>query len=226
MTAAKDILTRPQVKICGLTREDEALACAEMGADAIGCVFYPPSPRYVIEDNARSIFRCLPTTVCRVGVFVNEPLSTIIQKVERCELNAVQLHGQESPELVDELRKAGIVVIKAIFINGTPSLELIGSFAASAYLVECAGGALPGGNALAWNWSAAAGISQREPLILAGGLGPDNILQAMGEALPDAVDISSGVESSPGRKDTDKVKRLLEVVALTNHPRKPRSIFR
>jgi len=136
------------------------------------------------------------------------------------------LHGQESPELVDELRKAGIIVIKAIFLNGTPSLELISSFKASAYLIECAGGTLPGGNALAWDWSAAAGVSQRDPLILAGGLNPDNISLAIGEAFPDAVDVSSGVESSPGRKDTDKVKRLLEAVALTDFPRKPRSIFR
>ena len=206
MAATEGVVASPQVKICGLTRADEALACAELGADAIGCVFYPRSPRHVSEEQARTIFRSLPTTVCRVGVFVDEPFSTIMEKVERCELKAVQLHGQESPELVDELRQAGILVIKAIFVNGTPSLELIGSFRASAYLVECAGGTLPGGNALAWDWSAAAGASQRKPLILAGGLNPDNISRAIGEALPDAVDVSSGVESSPGRKDMDKVK--------------------
>jgi phosphoribosylanthranilate isomerase/indole-3-glycerol phosphate synthase/phosphoribosylanthranilate isomerase len=159
-------------------------------------------------------------------VFANEPFSEIIQRVERCSLGAVQLHGQESPELVDELVKTGITVIKAIFVNGTPSLELMDSFAASAYLVECAGGPLPGGNALAWNWSVAAGVSHEKPLILAGGLHPDNILRAIGEALPDAVDLSSGVESSPGRKDLDKVKRLLEAIAQTAIPKIPRSIFR
>jgi phosphoribosylanthranilate isomerase len=226
MAVAEVTLARPQVKICGLTRADEALACAESGADAIGCVFYPRSPRHVSEEQARTVFRNLPTTVCRVGVFVNEPFSTIMEKVERCELKAVQLHGQESPELVDELRQAGILVIKAIFVNGTPSLQLIGSFATSAYLVECAGGPLPGGNALAWDWSAAAGISERKPVILAGGLNPDNIYQAIREALPDAVDVCSGVESSPGRKDMGKVKKLIEAVALTDCPRKPRSIFR
>jgi phosphoribosylanthranilate isomerase len=226
MAVSEGTLARPQVKICGLKRADEALACAELGADAIGCVFYPRSPRHVSEEQARAVFRNLPTTVCRVGVFVNEPFSAVIRKVERCELKAVQLHGQESPELVDELRKEGIIVIKAIFVNGTPSLDLIASFAASAYLVECAGGPLPGGNALEWDWGAAAGVSERKPLILAGGLNPDNVSQAIGEALPDAVDVSSGVEFSPGRKDINKVKKLLEAVALTDFPRKPKSIFR
>ena len=110
-------------------------------------------------------------------------------------------------------------------MNGTPPVTLIGSFGASAYLVECAGGPLPGGNALAWNWSAAGGISPKNPVILAGGLNPDNVSQAIQEALPDAIDVSSGVEFSPGRKDMDKVKRLLEAVASTNCSRKPRRIF-
>jgi phosphoribosylanthranilate isomerase len=225
MAMIENSLTTPQVKICGLTRVEEALACVELGAHAIGCVFYPRSPRHVSEDQARDILLCLPPTVCSVGVFVNEPFTMIANKVERCGLKAVQLHGRESRELAGELKKQGIFVIKAVFVNGTPSLAQIGSFDASAYLVECAGGPLPGGNALAWNWSAAAGISAKHPVILAGGLNPDNVAVAIQEALPDAIDVSSGVESSPGRKDMDKVKRLLEAVASTNCSRKPRRIF-
>ena len=225
MAKAESILARPQVKICGLTREDEALACVELGADAIGCVFHPPSPRHLSDERARDIVRSLPPATCIVGVFVNESLSTIIRTVERSGLKAVQLHGQESAELVAALWKEGVFVIKAVFVNGTPSLDLVGSFGSSAYLVECAGGALPGGNALAWNWSAAVGISEENPVILAGGLNPENVSQAIQEALPDAVDVSSGVESSPGRKDMEKVKRLLEAVASTNCSRKPRRIF-
>ena len=122
-------------------------------------------------------------------------------------------------------RRQGLLVIKAIFVNGVPSLDVIGSYRASAYLVECAGGRLPGGNALAWEWSTAAGISANKPLILAGGLNPDNVSRAIQEALPDALDVSSGVESAPGRKDMDKVKRLLEAVAATDCSRKPRRIF-
>jgi phosphoribosylanthranilate isomerase len=225
MEVAETTLIRPQVKICGLTRADEAEACAGLGADAIGCVFYPRSPRHVSDEQARDILLSLPAAVCRVGVFVNEPFSTIMQKVELCELNAVQLHGQESSELIDDLQETGVLVIKAVFVNGAPSLKLIGTFRASAYLVECAGGPLPGGNALTWEWGAAASISEREPMILAGGLNPDNISQAIQEALPDAVDVSSGVESAPRKKDMDKVKRLLEAVANAGCSRKPRRIF-
>ena len=225
MAGSKETLTKPQVKICGLMRAEEAQACAELGADAIGCVFYPRSPRHVSDEQAREIFQNLPAALCSVGVFVNEPFATIMKKVERCGLKAVQLHGQEPVELARSLQKEGLVVIKAIFVNSAPSLGLVGSFSASAYLVECAGGPLPGGNAITWDYRAAAGISAKEPVILAGGISPDNVSQAIREALPDAVDVSSGVESAPGRKDMDKVKRLLEAVALTEGSRKPRRIF-
>lgn len=225
MAVVDGILVRSQVKICGLTRLDEALACVELGADAIGCVFYPPSPRHLSDDRARDLVLNLPPSVVSVGVFVNEPFSIIIRKVERCGLKAVQLHGRESRELVAELRKAGIFVIKTLFVNGTPSFDQVATLEASAYLAECAGGPLPGGNALAWNWSAAAGIAEKNPVILAGGLNPENVSRAIQEALPDALDVSSGVESSPGRKDMEKVKRLLEAVASTTCSRKPRRIF-
>ncbi len=215
----------PQVKVCGLTRVDEAVACAELGVDAIGCVFYPPSPRHVSDERAGEIVRNLPPTICPVGVFVNDPLALILDKIDRCELRAVQLHGRESPKLVEELQRRGVQVIKALFLNGTPSLDQYDSFAASAYLLECAGGPLPGGNALAWNWRAAADLSAKRPVILAGGLNPDNVSQAIQEASPDAVDVSSGVELSPGRKDIDKVNRLLEAVASTSCSRQPRRIF-
>lgn len=225
MADIENSVITPQVKVCGLTRVDEALACVELGVAAIGCVFYPPSPRHVSDEQAREILLSLPPTVCSVGVFVNEPYTVILNKIERCGLKAVQLHGQESPELVGELQRQGVLVIKALFVNGRPSLVQVGSFGASAYLVECAGGRLPGGNALVWNWNTAADISLKNPVILAGGLNPDNVSQAIQEALPDAVDVSSGVEASPGRKDMDKVKRLLETVVSTNCSRKPRRIF-
>jgi len=214
-----------QVKVCGLTRVDEAVACAELGVDAIGCVFYPPSPRHVSDERAGEIVRNLPATVCPVGVFVNEPLALILDKIDRCALRAVQLHGRESPQLVEELQRRGVQVIKALFLNGTPYFDQYDSFAASAYLIECAGGPLPGGNALVWNWRAAADLSANRPVILAGGLNPDNVSQAIQEASPDAVDASSGVELSPGRKDINKVNRLLEAVTSTTCSRQPRRIF-
>jgi phosphoribosylanthranilate isomerase len=222
----KEETSRPQVKICGLTTAEEAQACAELGADAIGCVFYPPSPRHVIDEKARDICRSLPAAICAVGVFVNEPFATIMRKVARCGLKAVQLHGQETAELAENLQNEGLLVIKALFMNRAPSLDCAGAFRTSAYLIECAGGPLPGGNALAWDYRAAAGLSVKDPVILAGGINPDNVSRAIREASPDAVDVSSGVESAPGTKDMEKVKRLLEAVATTDCLRKPRRIFR
>jgi phosphoribosylanthranilate isomerase len=145
-------------------------------------------------------------------VFVNEDFAAIMRKVERCGLGAVQLHGGEKPSLVKMLGEAGVPVIKAVFENGDPPLSSADEFDAAAYLVECAGGPLPGGNSMVWNWSAAADLASKRPVILAGGLNPENVGGAIRAVLPHAVDVSSGVETGPGRKDIDKVKRFLEAV--------------
>ena len=105
------------VKICGLTRPDEAEACASLGADAIGCVFYPKSARNVTENQAREVSGALPAETMCVGVFVNETFKNIMRKVERCSLSAVQLHGRESPELAARLRGEDLMVVKALFIG-------------------------------------------------------------------------------------------------------------
>lgn len=215
----------PQVKVCGLTRVDEALACVELGVQAIGCVFYPRSPRHVTEQQARSICRGLPPHVWSVGVFVNETLTAIMHKVERCGLRAVQLHGNEPAELVRQLRREGVLVVKAVFVNGTPAPESAIHFDASAYLMEGGGGRLPGGNALRWNWKTAAEFGQQLPLILAGGLSAENVAEGIAVAMPDAVDVSSGVEAEPGRKDLAKVKRFLSAVAQTRSRRPLRAVF-
>ncbi|MDP6179828.1 MAG: phosphoribosylanthranilate isomerase [Desulfatiglandales bacterium] len=215
----------PQVKICGLTRVEEALACLEMGARAIGCVFYHQSPRYVTEEQARSIIRALPSWVATVGVFVNEGFTEIMRKFETCGLKAVQLHGQEPPLLVEKLHQEGVQVIKSIFVNSTPSINSVAIYPAYAFLVESAGGALPGGNAMAWNWEVAAEFSKKYRFILAGGLNTENVSEAIKAACPDAVDVSSGVEANPGRKDLDKVKDFLAAVSKSDCSRKPRRVF-
>jgi phosphoribosylanthranilate isomerase len=221
----KSDLNFPQIKICGLTSVDEAVACAEFGASAIGCVFYPPSPRFVDEERARDICRSLPSGVFGTGVFVNEGFSEIMGRVERCGLRVVQLHGQESEELVEKLTEEGLIVIKALFLNGEPSIASAESCRASAFLVECAGGVLPGGNAKVWDWGAAAGLSLRRPTVLAGGLDAGNVGDALRLASPDAVDVSSGVEAKPGVKDLGKVKSFIEAVRRTGSSRIPRRIF-
>jgi phosphoribosylanthranilate isomerase len=210
----QEAINRPvQVKICGLKRVDEAVACVQAGARAVGCVFYPPSPRYVGVDAATEIRRALPADVACVGVFVDEAFDTILDTAERTGITTVQLHGREAPELVARLRAQGLVVIKALFAEKPPLIDQAEMYPASAFLVECGRGALPGGNAWAWDWGRAAGLGQRHPLILAGGLAPLNAALAVRAARPDAVDVSSGVEASPGCKDILKVNQLIAAVA-------------
>lgn len=202
----------PQIKICGLTRVAEALGCAALGVDAIGCVFYPKSPRNVTDSQAREICLALPEQVKTVGVFVNASFADIMRKVERCRLNAVQLHGRESSRLVDRLCRENLLVIKALFADGHPSFQKVSNYQASAYLLECGRGRLPGGNALVWNWEEAKRFGETHSLILAGGLAPDNVYQAVAAGAPDAVDVSSGVESAPGCKDLSKVEAFVKAV--------------
>ncbi|MBW2240290.1 MAG: phosphoribosylanthranilate isomerase, partial [Deltaproteobacteria bacterium] len=147
----------------------------------------------------------MPEKIQTVGVFVNETFTRIMQRVERCCLLAVQLHGQESPELISRLRNEKLVVIKALFADGQPSFKDVSNYHASAFLLECGQGKLPGGNAFKWNWELSKDIGSRYPLIIAGGLSPDNVSYAIDVSRPHAVDVSSGVERSPGRKDMTKV---------------------
>jgi len=202
----------PQVKICGLTRVEQAVQCVALGADAIGFVFYPKSPRHLTDDRAEEICLALTDRVKTVGVFVNETFSNIMNHVERCHLSTVQLHGQESPDLVRHLRNQNLQVIKALFVDGNPSLKDAENYQASAFLVECGQGKLPGGNALEWNWNQAKRFGEKHPLIIAGGLSPENVSHAISVSSPHAVDVSSGVESSPGNKDIDKVSLFLDAV--------------
>ncbi|MCP4689811.1 MAG: phosphoribosylanthranilate isomerase [Desulfobacterales bacterium] len=202
----------PQIKVCGFTRVDEAEGSADLGVDAVGCVFYPPSPRNVTDERAREISMAVSPRVKVVGVFVDETFSGIMKKVDRCRLDGVQLHGKEPPELVSRLGREDLIVIKALFVDGAPSLENVHDYTASGYLVECAKGPLPGGNAIAWRWDLAREFGETHPLVLAGGLNPWNIYGAIMEAAPDAVDVSSGVESAPGRKDLEKIKEFVKAV--------------
>ena len=215
----------PQVKICGLTRVEQALQCVALGADAIGCVFYPKSPRHLTDDRAGEICSAVTDRVKTVGVFVNESFSSIMNHVERCHLSTVQLHGQESPELVRRLRNQNLQVIKALFIDGNPSLKDAENYPASAFLVECGQGRLPGGNALQWNWDQAKSFGEKHPLIIAGGLSPENVSHAIRVSWPHAVDVSSGVESSPGHKDIDKVTLFLNAVFRCSFNKKTEKIF-
>ncbi len=214
-----------QVKICGITTVEDALICSDSGADAVGLVFYPPSSRFVSLEQAAAITSVLPSGIARVGVFVNESYDTLMHTAWRCRLSAVQLHGRESPELVDRLGQNGIWVIKCLYLNGQPRIDTVGTYQAQAFLVECSAGKLPGGNAKIWDWSAARAFAENHPTIIAGGLGPANVDEAISAARPEAVDVSSGVESGPGRKDGRQVRDFISTVHRTTMKNPTRRIF-
>jgi phosphoribosylanthranilate isomerase/indole-3-glycerol phosphate synthase/phosphoribosylanthranilate isomerase len=215
----------PQIKICGLTETDKAVRCAELGADAIGLVFHPKSPRFVSDGKAREICSALSEKTKKVGVFVDESFETIIKKADNCGLDSVQLHGNESPDLAAKLMKEKLTVIKALFLEKEPYFETAARYQVSAFLGECGKGVLPGGNALSWDWEKGKVISGKYPLILAGGLTPDNVSLALSVCLPDAVDVSSGVESAPGIKDTKKVELFIVRTRSSAPANRPWRIF-
>jgi phosphoribosylanthranilate isomerase len=203
----------PEIKVCGLTQPDEARACAEFGADAIGLVFYPPSPRNVTIKQGAAIKNALPPMVRAAGVFVDPLLDDLLQTVDQVGLDVIQLHGAESPEFVSQLRKAtDRTIIKVLFSKKSPDLQRASAYDADGFLVECGRGPLPGGNAMTWDWGAALPFAKKHPLILAGGLGPETVEEAIAASFPDAVDASSALEARPGRKDPDKVKQFIQAI--------------
>jgi len=204
---------RPLIKICGLTRTDNALACVHAGADFIGLVFFEKSPRNISMENARAITNALPSHILTCGVFVNESFEFIMERVESCNLDAVQLHGQEPPELVEKLAKKNLVVIKALFAIKKPYLSDAHLYTAASFcLVEYGKGILPGGNAEAWDYKLSTRLNTLVPLMLAGGLSSENIAEAISLARPGAVDVSSGVEKTHGIKDMEKVRSFIRQV--------------
>ncbi|MFP4533839.1 MAG: phosphoribosylanthranilate isomerase [Desulfobacterales bacterium] len=204
------------IKICGITEPETAAEIAELGVQAIGLVFYPKSRRCVTPEQALEVRRVLPEKIQTIGVFVNEPADMILKTASQSGLTGVQLHGQEPPEVVSKLKTQGLMVIKALYTKGSPSIAEADQYAADAYLIECAQGKLPGGNAMAWNWQEAAGFGDNHPFILAGGLTPENVASAICDARPHVVDVSSGVEAAPGKKDMDKVRAFVYAVQEYN----------
>ena len=190
-----------RVKICGVTRPEDALAAEAAGADAIGLIFAPHSKRRVTLQQAQAICLPLGPFVTTVGVFVNAPLSEVLGAAQQLRLGAVQLHGDESPDYAEALRRH-IRVIKAV--SFTPELKpaALEAFPADATLLD---GLVPGsGEAFAWD--AASGLKGLPRLILAGGLTPENVAAGVRALSPYAVDVASGVESTVGVKDANKIQ--------------------
>jgi phosphoribosylanthranilate isomerase len=197
------------VKVCGITRLPDALAAVEWGADALGFVFYPGSPRFIAPPKARDIIRALPPFVAAVGVFVDSPLAEIKTVVEACGLTAVQLHGTESPALCQRIP---VSVIKAFRVRGSRLPAGLGCCRADAILLDTFRKAVPGGTGVSFRWEVALEARRYGRIILAGGLNAENVTRAIAAARPYAVDVSSGVEKEPGKKDPVLLKQFLERV--------------
>ena len=198
----------PQVKICGITNIDDALHAAACGADALGFVFYPGSPRFIDPDRARQIIAELPPFLTTVGLFVNEPPARIREMVEFCGLNTVQLHGDEGP---DQCCYPPCRVIKALRLKPEMDDGFFSSFPVSALLLDAYVPDQYGGTGHRCDWEKAAEIASAHRVILAGGLSPDNVAEAVQQVHPYGVDVSSGVEKKPGQKDPEKVASFIRM---------------
>lgn len=201
-----------RIKICGITNLADARLAVDLGAAALGFIFYRPSPRSIAPALAAEICAALPPLVAKVGVFVNESATGIHQVVQDCRLDAIQLHGEELPAFC---RPWPVKVIKAIRVRDANSLRAAAEYDVDALLLDTYTAEQRGGTGQAFDWALArqAKMLVRPPLILSGGLTPENVGDAIRQVAPFAVDVASGVEAEPGRKDPEKLRRFFEAVS-------------
>ncbi|HDZ86584.1 hypothetical protein LCGC14_0760170 [marine sediment metagenome] len=198
-----------KTKICGLTNAEDALKAAELGADYTGFIFYSKSPRYVTAEQASSIIKMLPESTKAVGVFVNQSLTEIEEVLKVCDLSLVQLHGEESPEFASKVPSP---VIKAFRVKGEESLEGVNDYDVFAYLLDSYNGDLYGGTGKMFDLSLLAKKHFNKPVFLSGGLTTENVCSAIKEVQPYAVDVCSGTESEPGKKDHNKLTAFVAAI--------------
>lgn len=197
-----------KIKICGITNLEDALAAAEAGADALGFNFYPKSPRYIEPSEAQKIIERLPPFIAAIGVFVNEPEPLRVGELaSQLKLNAIQLHGDESPDYCAQLFDWR--VIKALCVSPTFKPEHVSRYDVSAILLDAYKPGEYGGTGEVFAWDVAAEAKRYGRIILAGGLNPLNIEEAVERVSPYAVDTASGVESAPGKKDRNKLREFI-----------------
>lgn len=204
-----------KVKICGITSVADGLAAAEAGADLVGLMFYEKSPRHVSLPTAGEIARAVPPFVMKVGVFVNPEPDLVMRAIGECGLSLLQFHGEEPPRFCTQF---GVMSMKAFRIRDAESLTTLPHYATEAYLLDAFSPAARGGTGEKFNWALALEARKfGKPIFLAGGLTPENIAAAVKQVQPFGVDVSSGVESAPGRKDPAKMKAFIQA-AKKNSP--------
>jgi len=205
-------MAKVKVKICGITNWTDARRAVEAGAQFLGFNFYRPSPRYIQPAAARRIIRRLPDGIAAVGVFVNESEANMLAIAHRVGLDYLQLHGDERPEKVARLKRE-IPVIKAVRVRDSFRPKQLDSFGrASAILLDGFDVRRHGGTGKTFNWNLARGSNGSRRIFLAGGLTPENVAEAIRVARPYAVDVCSGVEARPGKKDPARIVALMWAV--------------
>jgi phosphoribosylanthranilate isomerase len=206
-----------KVKICGITNVEDALAAVKAGADAVGFVFHKESPRRVTSDVVKRIVAQLPPFVLPVGVFVNEDIKIVRDLMDDCGLALAQLHGDEAAAYCDLL---GRPVLKAIRLKDRGSLlslaEYTGRSRVRGFVLDAFSAVSYGGTGQVTDWSLAAEAARTVPVVLAGGLTPANVAEAVQKVKPYGVDVSSGVESRPGRKDHEKIRAFIKAAKLVS----------
>jgi len=198
-----------KVKICGITSYDDASAAVEAGADALGFVFYDKSPRFINPVRAAGIISKLPPFIQTVGLFVNEETEQVNWTADYCGLDLVQLHGDETPEDCLEIKRRVIKAFRIQKIISIDPLEKYQDYQVSGYLLDAWSPDAYGGTGRTFNWELAQAAKQYGPVILAGGLTPENVAEAIRVVNPYGVDVSSGVESDLGKKDAEKVREFI-----------------
>ncbi len=194
-----------RVKICGVTRLEDALQAARLGADAVGFNLWPGSRRHVGADAVRAMVDRLPPFVTPVGVFVNQPVPEVLDLAARSGVAVVQLHGDESWQ---ECAAIPLPVLKALRVAGAASLAGLERYRVRGFLLDAPSAGF-GGSGHTFDWSLARAVAARATVVLAGGLTPENVADAVREVRPWAVDVASGVESAPGVKDPDRMARFI-----------------
>jgi phosphoribosylanthranilate isomerase len=196
------------VKICGITNPKDARVAADAGADAVGFVF-AESPRRVDAEKARRISIALPENVIRVGVFVDEEPAEVSRISREVGLDIAQLHGDEPPETVTALREAGVKVMKALRVKDVATLDALDEYEADLFLLDAYSARARGGTGERFDWGVAKSLRGRDNIVVSGGLGPENVREAVELFEPFGVDASSSLEDGPGRKNGELVRRFV-----------------
>ncbi len=208
-----------KVKICGITSVDDARAAVELGAWAIGMIFHEASPRRCELEEAAAIATALKRKVELVGVFVNAPLDDVMGVIDSVPLTIVQLHGDEGPSYCDEARRrTGLKLMKAGRVRDGAAVRALSAYRTDFHLMDSHVPGTWGGTGQRFDWNLAAEHPREPPLVLSGGLEPENVAEAIEVARPFAVDVASGVEAEPGRKDPEKLRRFFASVERTAAP--------